>query len=132
MFHIAMNENKLSIVISKPVAEVFEFTLNPANTPLWIEFVLKEETNEWPPQLGTVYRNTSDGNNWNEYVLTVLVPDQQFTLTSGTNSYHVQYTFTPIDKDSTNFEYFEWVDVGELEEPFDIVHLEKLKSILEN
>jgi uncharacterized protein YndB with AHSA1/START domain len=35
-----MRENKILIVIDKPVKEVFEFTTNPKNTPLWISYRL--------------------------------------------------------------------------------------------
>ncbi len=37
-----MKENKISIIIDLPIKDVFEFTINPNNTHLWIESVVKE------------------------------------------------------------------------------------------
>lgn len=31
-----MRENKITVVIDKPINKVFEFTTNPKNTHLWI------------------------------------------------------------------------------------------------
>ena len=41
-----MKSNKLTIKIKKPVQEVFLFTTDPKNTPLWVDDCVKEETNE--------------------------------------------------------------------------------------
>lgn len=88
-----MKDKKLTIVINKPVDEVFEFTTNPTNTAKWIDGIVIEETNETPPKLGTIYRNKGQSGNWNEYEMTEFEKNQTFTLTRLNGNYHVRYTF---------------------------------------
>ena len=52
-----MKENKISVVINKPIHEVFEFTTNPSNTHLWIASIIEEVADQFPPQIGTQYKN---------------------------------------------------------------------------
>lgn len=126
-----MKDKKLSIVINKSVSEVFEFTTNPVNTSKWIDGIIVEETNETPPKLGTIYRNKGQSGDWNEYEMTEFVTDRTFTLTRLNGDYHVRYTFKPVDNSRCDFEYYEWVDEGELDDTFSQEVLEKLKSIME-
>lgn len=100
-----MKDKKLNIIINKPVGVVFDFTLNPENTPKWIDGIVVEETNETPPKLGTIYRNKSQSGDWNEYEMTEFEKDKTFTLTRLNGDYHVRYTFKPVDT-GCNFEYY--------------------------
>lgn len=63
--------------------------------------------------------------------MTEFKTDRVFTLTRLNGDYHVRYAFTPTNDGSCNFEYYEWVDEGELDDTFSQDVLEKLKVIME-
>ena len=126
-----MRTHKLTVRINSPATEVFDFVTNPANTTKWIDFISKEETNEWPPKLGTIYKNQDKAGEWRDLEMTEFEQDKMFVMTSRATGYHVRYTLIPVDDGSTELEYYEWVDSGKLTDPFTIESLEKLKSILE-
>jgi hypothetical protein len=124
-----MNESKLKIRINRPSDELFDFVLDPLNTPRWIDGIVKEETNESPTRLGRcseIKTWTGSGMNIKSRLLNLA-----WCLLSQKNSdYHVTYTITPLGK-SSELEYFEWVDKGELEEPLAPVALQKLQAVME-
>jgi hypothetical protein len=126
-----MKENRLLIKIDRSIASVFEFTTNPANTPYWIEHLEIEETSEYPPKLGTTYKNRDASGMWSAYTVTALIPNSIFELTAADGNYHVRYSYDQIQIDSTSMEYFEWVDQGELDQPFTQPILDKLKAVIE-
>jgi len=123
-----MKNLKQSITVNKPVEDVFAFTINPANTPKWVDSIIIEETNEWPVKLGSVYRNQNQAGEWSEYTLTVFEPVKTFTLTQFDGNY-LRYTFVKHDENSTELIY-EWLG-DELEESELKEILEKLKLVIE-
>ncbi len=126
-----MQKNELTIQINKSVPEVFFFFYNPQNTPLWIDSIVSEEVSEWPVKRGSIYRNQDKNGSWSEYVVREWEENKIFAWDKKDSKYHVRYIFTPIDKNTTELKYYEWVDEGKLDDPFVQDILEKLKGILE-
>lgn len=126
-----MKNCKLVININKSVKEIFNFVLDPKNTPFWVESIIQEVVNETPTQVGTIYKNVNKEGVWSEYLVTQYEKDKLFEFVAADKNYHVRYTFTPLTDSSCKLEYFEWVAIGELEAPFTIQILKKLKEIIE-
>lgn len=126
-----MRDNVLSIEIRKSPLEIFNYALNPENTPLWVDSILYEEIDTPTSQLGTHYKNKSKDGEWNEYEVTEFVPEKAFTFTQLNSPYRVRYDFDVVSDGMTKLTYTEWVEEGILTSPFDMTPLEKLKSLLE-
>lgn len=126
-----MKENKLTIRINKPVHEVYLFTITPPNSIRWIDGVIGEETNEWPVKKGTVYILQTKDGGFSEITIIDIKSNEFVEWISKDRNYHCRYAFKPISETMTELEYHEWVDDGELKEPFSLEILQKLKSVLE-
>lgn len=126
-----MKENKLIIEIDCQASRIFEFTLNPSNTPLWISGLVHEEADGFPARIGTTYENLDKSGKWTTYELVQFEANVAFEMKEKGGPYHVRYTFDPVSDKKTRLTYFEWVENGELKEPFSFAILEKLKGIVE-
>lgn len=125
-----MKKNKLTIFISKPVKEVFEYSLESNNVPKWITSIKEEVALERPVKLGTRLKNIGiNSNTWNEYEIIDFQPPKTFTLRRLNGDYFVKYTCIE-QNNGTNFEYFEWAE-NELDGLMEISALEKLKELIE-
>ncbi len=58
-------------------------------------------------------------------------PPRSFTLTAADGRYHVRYSFNEEHAGVTRLQYHEWVDTGELENPFRLEPLVKLRALVE-
>ncbi len=126
----SMRDNKLIVEINQPVDKVYEFTITPPNSAKWIPGVVKEETNEWPIRIGTVYKLTDKDNKAFQVIVSGLKKNKMIEWTKDKN-YHCRYTYKPLSKTVTELEYYEWVDKGDIDELLTKATLEKLKEVLE-
>lgn len=126
-----MQDNRLSIIIAATADKAFNFSLNSTNTPRWISSVISEVNDGDPPKLGTKYTNLNINNDESEYVITHFDKGKSFTMSQIGSDYRVRYTFRSLPNNQTEFEYYEWVESGELEHPFSQVELDNFKRIIE-
>ncbi len=126
-----MKKNRLAVQINKPVSVVFKFTITPPNSTLWIPSIVKEKTNEWPVRKETVYKLKNEKGEWSRVTVSAIKENKFVEWISQDKNYHCRYELKPIDKNSTDLKYYEWVDQGKINEPFTKAILEKLKSVLE-
>jgi len=127
-----MRENKITVIINKPIKEVFEFTTNPKNTHLWIPSIEEEIAEEYPPKINTEYKNRGKNSEWDFYKVVKFEENKIFILSDLDENYFVKYTYKKLTDNETEMEYFEWVKNGELKNPFTDDILQNLKSVLEN
>ena len=127
-----MKSNKLVIRINRPVHDVFLFTITPPNSARWIPNIIKEETNEWPVRVGTVYTLQTKSGAVSKVAIDDVRDDERVEWVSPDRNYHCRYMFQNAGKNMTELRYHEWVNEGQLEEPFNERTLGTLKSVLEN
>lgn len=126
-----MRENKVTVIINRPIEDVFEFTTNPAKTHLWISSIQEEISNKFPPIIGTQYKNRSKNSDWDFYKVIEYKPFKTFTLSDLNGNYHVRYSYRKLSHNKTEMEYFEWMKDGELKNPFTQDILENLRVVME-
>lgn len=126
-----MKTNKLVIKINQPKEKVFEFTTTPPNSSLWISGVVKEEVTEWPIKVGTIYKLTDNLGNISKVKVNKVKKNELIEWISKDKNYHCKYIFKEATNEESILEYYEWVDEGEIENPFNQKILKKLKSVLE-
>ncbi len=126
-----MKQNKISVIIKRSIEEVFEFTTNPKNTPLWVPSIVEEIAEEYPPKINTVYKNRGKDSVWNFYKVLEFEANKTFALTNLDETFVVKYTYKKLGENQTELVYVEQVKKGELNNPFTRAILLKLKSIME-
>lgn len=124
-----MQENKITIIIDKPIKEVFEFTTNPKNTHLWVPFIEEEVADEFPPKIGTAYKSRR-GDSWNVSKITEYERNKVFKLEN--DVFSVRYSYRKINDNTTELVYLESVKQGKLTNPFTKEVLKELKLIMES
>lgn len=122
-----MKSNEIRVTINAPREKVFEYTLEPKNTPEWVEGAIEMQTDTEQIGIGTKYSN--------EY-LTREVTDYEknlfLELTDLDGNYSCSYSFRKIDEENTELIFFEsCTDGSELEFSIEKRFFEKLKEILE-
>lgn len=127
-----MKSNTITTTINKSVNCVFNFAITPPNSTLWIDGIVKEETSEWPITIGTIYKLTNNKGEISNVIVKQIIKDQSVEWISEDGNYHCQYSFKAIDNNKTEFTYYEWVNKGEIDEPFTLKTLNKLKKALKN
>lgn len=119
-----MTTNEIRIVIDASPEELFEFTVEPKNTPQWIQGAEEKTVNTDQIGLGTIYGSCE---------VTDYERNKFFELTNTTTGYICSYTYRKQEDDSTEITYFEYMQDGsELSEPMKRKHFEKLKEIFTN
>ena len=93
---------------------------------------MREEVNQHPVSVGTKYRNVNRHGQWTEYTVTQIQKNKFFEMKQDNSPYHVLYTFEKVSEGSTKLTYFEWVEDGDLDGPFSLPFLEKLKKAVES
>lgn len=122
-----MKANEVRIVINRPQKEVFEFTLEPKNTPLWVHDAIEMQTDTMQINIGTKYSNEFITREVTDYDR-----DKFLELHDVEGTYSCSYSFRKIDEDTTELVFFESHDnASELEFPIEEKYFQKLKEVLE-
>ena len=127
-YNFFMDENKLIVTINKPLADVFAFSVTPPKAKFWVPGIVDEKTSKWPVKVGTVYTEYKEDNTSFNIIVTDYKENNYIEWMTEDGNYHVRYTFTPIDENTTELRYLE---TGDVTEPFTQEVLDKLKEVIE-
>jgi hypothetical protein len=126
-----MKSKVLSIVVNRPVKDVWEFTTNPLHTSEWVDFIKAEQSSAWPAHVGATYRNQNINGSESEYKVTAWEPYSRFELTEINDSFSVEYTYQIVSDDQCELRYLETTKDGQLSETFTQDQLVRLKTVME-
>ncbi|MBI4043938.1 MAG: SRPBCC family protein [Candidatus Diapherotrites archaeon] len=129
-----MKKNVLSIEIKAPVEAVFEFTRNPNNSPKWVPNILEEKIDTPSTEIGTIYRQKiKEGGKVRDsaIVVTGYVENERLDFHAVNGAYSCSYMYQKTPS-GTRLTYSEENGVdGEIDGPFSMAILEKLKQLIE-
>ncbi len=126
-----MRENKVTVIIDKPIDEVFEFTTNPKNTHLWVPFISEEISSEYPPKIGTIYRSCRENDSWSEMKVVEFDNNKKFVISDLDENLFVKYVYRELSENSTELEYSDWMIDKDFHSPITKDVLENLKKVME-
>lgn len=96
--------NKIQVLIHRPIEEVFNFVVEPANTVQWLDVVAEaEKTSEGDLGVGSVYRQLfklrGAANQEMFFEITTFEPHQQMAFQRTGGQYLIRGTYTFEAKD---------------------------------
>ncbi len=127
-----MKQNLLKVTIRKSLHAVFLFCITPPNSKYWIPGCVDERTNEFPIRKGTVYNMSFKDQSGMKIVVNDIEEDLFVEWISPDANYHCRYTFTSLKNNLTELQYREWVDNGNIADPFTPEILSGLKLVIEH
>jgi hypothetical protein len=126
-----MKENRLTITIKKPLDEVFVFATQAPNTKYWIPGVIDEAIDTEFVAVGTRHTlTTSDGRSF-VVVVAAYKENEYIEWTDEVKIFYCRHEYSTTQQGFTKLDYIEWMEFGELKEPFEQTTMDKLKGVLE-
>lgn len=130
-----MKQNEINIKIIRPIGDVFAFTINPNNTHLWIDSVIKESINTDVVGLGTIYSQIvklSNGDQgYTKAEITIYIKNELIEFSFIGTTYKCRYSYATA-QNGTSLTYFEEAENDDdLPIPMEKAAFLKLKKIIE-
>lgn len=82
--------------------------------------------------MNTQYKNRGKNTEWDVYKVSEFKQNKLFALSDLEKNYNVRYSYKKLDANKTEMTYFEWMNEGELSNPYTESVLLNLKSIMES